>query len=56
MRPALAALELDHVGIAAPGAPALPLARALGAADAPLTEMPSGVAVGRFGRRSGSSS
>ena len=49
MTPALAALELDHVGIAATSALELPLARALDAASTPLTEMPSGVAVGRFG-------
>jgi methylmalonyl-CoA epimerase len=49
MAPALAALELDHVGIAAPSARELPLARALDAAELPLSEMPSGVAVGRFG-------
>lgn len=49
MTPALAALELDHVGIAAPSALELPLARALDAGSAKLSEMPSGVAVGRFG-------
>lgn len=49
MAPVLAAFELDHVGIAAPSAAELPLARALDAAGTPLSEMPSGVAVGRFG-------
>lgn len=41
-------VALDHVGIAAPGAD-LPLARALGAGALELTEMPSGVAIARFG-------
>jgi methylmalonyl-CoA/ethylmalonyl-CoA epimerase len=49
MHPALAALELDHVGIAVTEPGGLPLARALGATETPLVEMPSGVAVGRFG-------
>jgi methylmalonyl-CoA/ethylmalonyl-CoA epimerase len=42
----LPAVTLDHVGIAAAGAS--PLAELLGGAPAP-TEMPSGVAVARFG-------
>ena len=41
-------VSLDHVGIAAPSAE-LPLARALGAGALALTEMPSGVALARFG-------
>lgn len=49
MTPVLPALELDHVGIAAPSALELPLARALDAGSAKLSEMPNGVAVGRFG-------
>jgi methylmalonyl-CoA/ethylmalonyl-CoA epimerase len=47
--PALPALELDHVGIAAESTSALPLAAALGSGPATLATMPSGVAVGRFG-------
>jgi methylmalonyl-CoA epimerase len=44
----LPALELDHVGIAAASADGHPLLTAL--AGSPLmVEMPSGVAVGRFG-------
>ena len=49
MTPLLHALELDHVGIAASGVAELPLARVLDADPADLVEMPSGVAVGRFG-------
>ncbi|MCL4290013.1 MAG: VOC family protein [Thermoleophilia bacterium] len=41
-------VSLDHVGIAAPSAD-LPLARAFGAGPLALTEMPSGVAIARFG-------
>jgi methylmalonyl-CoA/ethylmalonyl-CoA epimerase len=44
----LRAVAFDHVGIVAPDANALPLARALGAPGT-LAEMPSGVAIGRFG-------
>ena len=46
--PELGAVELDHVGIAAPAAGALPLVELLGGVGA-LAEMPSGVAVSRFG-------
>lgn len=46
--PALPAVELDHVGIAAGSAEAHPLVEALGGAPT-LVSMPSGVAVGRFG-------
>lgn len=52
MDPALAALEIDHVGIAAEGA-GTALTRLLGSAEVDGREMPSGVAVGRFGPRSG---
>ena len=45
----LPAVAVDHVGIAVPVARGNPLARALGAADLPLQEMPSGVAIARFG-------
>lgn len=48
MHGALPAVELDHVGIAAPTG-RLPLAEALGVSELPLAVMPSGVAVGRFG-------
>lgn len=44
-------VQLDHVGIAAEG-PSTALTRLLGAADIQGKEMPSGVAVGRFGPRS----
>jgi hypothetical protein len=49
----LAALAVDHVGIAAAG-PSTALTALLGGAD-PVAgrEMPSGVAVGRFGPRNG---
>ena len=42
-------VALDHVGIAVADPDVHPLALALGGADAALTEMRSGVAVGRFG-------
>jgi len=45
----LPAVALDHVGIAVPGAAGNPLAHALGADDPALQEMPSGVAIARFG-------
>jgi catechol 2,3-dioxygenase-like lactoylglutathione lyase family enzyme len=45
---ALPALEVDHVGIAVESAAGHPLLGALGDGVV-LTEMPSGVAVGRFG-------
>jgi catechol 2,3-dioxygenase-like lactoylglutathione lyase family enzyme len=44
----LPALEVDHVGIAVDSAAGHPLVAALGD-NVALTEMPSGVAVGRFG-------
>jgi methylmalonyl-CoA/ethylmalonyl-CoA epimerase len=46
---ALPAVELDHVGIAAPSASELPIVAALGTGPLDLAEMPSGVAVARFG-------
>jgi methylmalonyl-CoA/ethylmalonyl-CoA epimerase len=45
----LGSAKLDHVGIAAEGSE-LPLAALLGVAEPELKTMPSGVAVGRFGR------
>jgi len=45
---ALPAIELDHVGIAVEGTAGQPLLEVLGENPA-LTEMRSGVAVGRFG-------
>jgi methylmalonyl-CoA epimerase len=45
---ALPVLEVDHVGIAVASATGQPLVEALGGQPA-LTEMRSGVAVGRFG-------
>jgi methylmalonyl-CoA epimerase len=45
----LGSAKLDHVGIAAEG-PELPLAALLGVPVPELKTMPSGVAVGRFGR------
>jgi hypothetical protein len=48
----LAALAVDHVGIAAEG-PATALTALLGAGAIAGCEMPSGVAVGRFGPRNG---
>ena len=45
----LGSAKLDHVGIAAEGSE-LPLAALLGVAEPKLKTMPSGVAVGRFGR------
>ncbi|MFN8217884.1 MAG: hypothetical protein U0R71_14920 [Solirubrobacterales bacterium] len=52
MEALLEALAVDHVGIAA-GAPGTGLTRLLGAAAVPGKEMPSGVAVGRFGPERG---
>lgn len=48
MHALLEALEVDHVGIAADGA-GTELTRLLGSAEVEGREMPSGVAVGRFG-------
>jgi methylmalonyl-CoA epimerase len=48
MHALLEALEVDHVGIAAAGAGS-DLSRLLGAAEVEGRQMPSGVAVGRFG-------
>lgn len=48
MHALLEALEVDHVGIAAEGA-GTDLTRLLGSAEIEGREMPSGVAVGRFG-------
>lgn len=48
----LEALAIDHVGIAAPGA-GTALTELLGTAAVAGREMPSGVAVGRFGPGSG---
>jgi methylmalonyl-CoA/ethylmalonyl-CoA epimerase len=45
----LGSAKLDHVGIAAKG-PELALAALLGIQEPDLKTMPSGVAVGRFGR------
>ena len=42
-------VALDHVGIAVADPGGHPLARALGSTNTVLTEMRSGVAVGRFG-------
>lgn len=47
--PALPAIELEHVGIAVPAASDHPLAAALGAGHLEPTQMPSGVAIARFG-------
>jgi methylmalonyl-CoA epimerase len=52
MEAPLEALEIDHVGIAAEG-PSTALSALLGAAGVEGREMPSGVAVGRFGPGSG---
>lgn len=49
MEASLPAVALDHVGIAVSAAADSPLARVLGAQELQLTEMPSGVAVGRLG-------
>ena len=43
------ATALDHIGIAVPSAVDQPLVRALGGDELGLVEMPSGVAVARFG-------
>jgi methylmalonyl-CoA/ethylmalonyl-CoA epimerase len=48
----LGSAKLDHVGIAAEG-PELALAALLGVQEPELKTMPSGVAVGRFGRDQG---
>ncbi|MBS1887996.1 MAG: VOC family protein [Actinobacteria bacterium] len=48
----LKALQVDHVGIAAPG-PGTALSRLLGVPEVAGEEMPSGVAVGRFGPGNG---
>lgn len=47
--PALPAVALDHVGVAARAAAGHPLLAALGAAEPALVEMRSGVAIARFG-------
>ena len=47
--PPLPAVALDHVGIAAATARSHPLANALGAGELALRQMPSGVAIARFG-------
>lgn len=52
MEAPLPALAIDHVGIAAEGA-STTLTRLLGAGQVAGREMPSGVAVGRFGPNSG---
>ncbi len=49
MEDTLPAVALDHVGIATPSASGNRLSQALGAGDLPLVEMPSGVAIARFG-------